>query len=64
MSYKYYGPSTRSIARFTVAISSAREWRGSCTAITLWPAFSRIEITLLHEDHQHMSHGLEQYSCL
>jgi hypothetical protein len=40
----------RSIARFTVAISSASEWRASYTAITLYPAFCRIGITLLHEE--------------
>ncbi|MGC1927697.1 MAG: hypothetical protein WA667_01875, partial [Candidatus Nitrosopolaris sp.] len=33
-----------------MATSSAREWRGSCTAITLCPAFCRIGITLLHID--------------
>src|SRR6476661_6285735 len=44
------GAPTRSIARFTVATSSDREWRGSCTAITLCPAFCRMGITLLHEE--------------
>jgi hypothetical protein len=34
----------------TVATSSARERSASCTAITLWPAFCRIGITLFHED--------------
>jgi hypothetical protein len=33
-----------------LATSSAIEWRGNCTAITLCPAFYRMEITLLHED--------------
>jgi len=42
------GPPMWSIARFTVATSSAREWRGSCTAITLCPAAVRIGITLFH----------------
>lgn len=31
-------------------MSSAREWRGTCTGMTLSPAFCRIGITLLHED--------------
>jgi hypothetical protein len=44
------GPPMRSIARFTVATSSARKWRGSSTAITLCPASCRKGITLLHED--------------
>jgi hypothetical protein len=44
------GPPTSETARFTVAISSSKECKGSCTAVTLCPAFSRMGITLLHEE--------------
>ena len=44
------GPPTRSIARLTVATSSARECAASCTAITLCPAYCRIGITFLQKD--------------
>ena len=33
-----------------LAMSSAREWRGTCTGMTLSPPFCRIGITLPHED--------------